>query len=230
MGAQIGYSLITAFCVLIVFFFGLGPIILAIFPIQAIKPILLFIGLEIFIDSLKITPSRHLPAFLTSLAPCMANWALSQAQAFAQAICDHTAKHTNTSCSIDPESPLAWNLTSNFQGLFVLGQGFLLTSIFLTCMLLYIIDRRFHLAAAWSLLAAISSSIGLIHSSTLHLPWQGLDEPHGHWRYTCLYVTCAVIFGSTWLLQRAGFVSTVVLPEMTSGTDDFEKTIQGVAN
>jgi AGZA family xanthine/uracil permease-like MFS transporter len=52
-------------------------------------------------------------------------------------------------------------------GMIALSQGFLLSSMLLASILVFLIEREFLKAAAWALAAAVLSCIGLIHAYDL---------------------------------------------------------------
>src|SRR5258708_29711554 len=74
VGGRIGYSLATGWVIGVVCFLGLTALLLAVIPLVAILPILLFIGLVIGAQAFQATPSRHAPAVVLSglpkFAPC----------------------------------------------------------------------------------------------------------------------------------------------------------------
>src|SRR5437773_3009074 len=59
VGGRIGYSLATGVVIGVVCFLGLTALLLAVIPLVAILPILLFIGLVIGAQAFQATPSRH---------------------------------------------------------------------------------------------------------------------------------------------------------------------------
>ena len=156
MGAKIGYNLLCGASFLLVCLSGMAPLFKAVFPTQALNPILLFIGLAICSDALEVTPPRHWPALMLSLVPCFCNWATTQAINFAAGIC--SKQQPEARCVVNPSSPGAWTLdpTGDLRGLYALGQGYLLTSIYLTAMLIYCVDRNFVRAAVWASMAALT--------------------------------------------------------------------------
>jgi len=141
MGAKIGYNLICAICFILVCFSGMAGLLAGVIPTEALNPILMFIGLAICGDALDVTPQRHWPALMLSLIPGFCNWAVTQAQNFAAFICSQPG----STCAANPSSLGAWTLdnSGSLRGLYALGQGYLLTSIYLTCMLIFAIDRGF---------------------------------------------------------------------------------------
>ncbi|KAL1528475.1 hypothetical protein AB1Y20_009819 [Prymnesium parvum] len=72
------------------------------------------------------------------------------------------------STPIDTNSPLAdfqWQLSSLFlSGLYALANGYLLSAIVLSSMLVHFIEGKFNNAAIWLTLAAAASLLGLMHS------------------------------------------------------------------
>jgi len=211
MGAQIGYNLLGAAAMVIVAFTGLTSVLLAAIPVQALNPILLFVGLAVCTDALRETPERHWAAFLLSLVPAFCNWACQQAQSFGRVICAHQPG----GCAVDVDAGGAWTLdpTGSLRGLYALGQGYLLTSIYLAGMLVFCIDREFTSAGIYALVAAASASCGLIHSETVFLPWTKLPMPSGpvvesqwdrHWDFVGTYVLCGAVFFACAALQRLG--------------------------
>jgi AGZA family xanthine/uracil permease-like MFS transporter len=53
------------------------------------------------------------------------------------------------------------------DGVIALGQGFLLSAMVLSAILVFIIERQFLKAAAWTAAAAVLSLVGLIHAYEL---------------------------------------------------------------
>ena len=74
VGGRIGYSLATGVCVALVCWLGLAALLLAIIPLVAILPILLYIGLVIGAQAFQASPARHAPAIVLALLPNIANW------------------------------------------------------------------------------------------------------------------------------------------------------------
>lgn len=157
---------------------------------------------------------------MLSLVPAFCNWAVTQAFHFADGIC---MQNPSGGCTVSPFGENGWvlqnsaNTGADLRGMYLLGQGYMLSSIILTSMLVYVIDRRFGMAAGWALAAAVFASIGLIHSETLFLPWVGPKKPPGliedvqfdlHWDFTAAYGGCCLVFFVTFLLQRAGKIPT----------------------
>ncbi len=74
-GGRIGYSLVTGIVVAILCFSGTVGILLGIFPMQALVPILLYIGLVIGAQAFNVSALRYAPAIIIAMLPSLAQWA-----------------------------------------------------------------------------------------------------------------------------------------------------------
>ena len=63
--------------VIILCWLGIVPVILALVPVVAILPILLYIGMLIGSQAFQESPRRHAPAIVLAVVPHLAAWALS---------------------------------------------------------------------------------------------------------------------------------------------------------
>jgi AGZA family xanthine/uracil permease-like MFS transporter len=75
MGGRIGYSAATGLMVLVLSWLGIISLMVALVPIVAISPILLFIGMLIGAQSFQETPKSHAPAIILAFTPHLAAWA-----------------------------------------------------------------------------------------------------------------------------------------------------------
>ena len=78
VGGRIGYSLATGIVIALVSFLGLTALLLAVIPLVAILPILLFIGLVIGAQAFQASPARHAPAVVLAIIPNIAAWGQTQ--------------------------------------------------------------------------------------------------------------------------------------------------------
>src|SRR5205807_2403872 len=78
MGGRIGYSAATGIMVVVLSWFGIISVLLALVPVVAISPILLYIGMLIGAQAFQTTPVRHAPAIVLALTPHLAAWAKLQ--------------------------------------------------------------------------------------------------------------------------------------------------------
>ena len=74
MGGRIGYSAATGIMVIVLSWFGVISVLLALVPVVAISPILLYIGMLIGAQAFQTTPTTHAPAIVLALTPHLAAW------------------------------------------------------------------------------------------------------------------------------------------------------------
>mmetsp|Transcript_9452 Transcript_9452/g.15172 ORF Transcript_9452/g.15172 Transcript_9452/m.15172 type:complete len:592 (-) Transcript_9452:138-1913(-) len=199
MGARVTYNALTAVTFLIVCYTGLSSVILGVVPIESLNPILLFVGIIVCCDTLNITPKRHFPAFILGLVPAVVNWTAQQAEAVLRAADSEKASRIDFQ---DPDQWRAWGPT--MHGLFLLGSNYLVTSIVLCCMMIFIIDKRWDMAAFWSLIGGVCSIFGLMHNIKLGF-W--VKRKNFGWRFCVAYASCAILFMCLHLAQRYNLIA-----------------------
>src|SRR5512144_1678467 len=133
VGGRVGYSLATGIAIALVCFLGLTALLLAVIPLVAILPILLYIGLVIGAQAFQATPLNHAPAVVLALIPNIAEWAKTQV--------DGALGAAGTSASTVGMGKLAGTGVL-YHGLELLGGGSVLAGMVLGAMASFIIDRR----------------------------------------------------------------------------------------
>ena len=115
-----------------------------------------------------------------------------------------TAYSTFTLPNVNFDQNITAHITDfSYSGLNNFAGGSLLQCIFLTAIMIYMIDRKFVRALVWSLLAGLLSFFGLIHSSTVGLLYRQTDDG---WRFSVAYTMLAVIFLMFEIAQRQGWI------------------------
>ncbi|MGF2069801.1 MULTISPECIES: hypothetical protein [Enterococcus] len=155
VGARIGYTLATGIGLLAITWFGLISLLLSIIPIEAILPILIYIGLVIGAQAFQETESKYVPAVILALIPWLADWGRTMIE------------NALTAAGTDPLS-VGYEVISDagveFSGMLVLGSGAIIISMLWASLLSFIIDRNFNKAAVVAVLGAVFSFFGIIHS------------------------------------------------------------------
>ena len=77
LGAGIGYTVASGVTMFLVTLFGLGSFLLALIPIAAIVPILVYIGIVTANQVVRESPKNEVPVIVVALFPWVANWALT---------------------------------------------------------------------------------------------------------------------------------------------------------
>lgn len=170
-------------------FIGLGGIlgyisfIINLLPEGAVTPILLFVGIEIVVQSFEATQKKHFPAVAISYLPIVAYLLLIQLKPIFGEI-------TQRGVSISSDS------LKNFQIILYLGNGFILTSMLWGAITAFIIDGERRKAGFYSTIGAILSIFGFIHStsinSELYLPTKS-PSPYNYY-IAVGYIIFAIIF------------------------------------
>jgi AGZA family xanthine/uracil permease-like MFS transporter len=158
MGGRIGYSAATGFMVIVLSWFGVISLLLAIIPVVAIYPILLYIGMLIGAQAFQTTPKVHAPAIILALTPHIAAWGSTQLDGALGA-----AGTTAAAVGLD-------KLGNNgvlYAGLKVMGGGSILTGLVLAAIGAFIIDKRFVNASAFALAGAVLTFFGFMHGDSL---------------------------------------------------------------
>ena len=161
VGGRIGYSLATGISVALVCFLGLIALFLAVIPLVAILPILLFIGLVITSQAFQATPSRHAAAVVLAFIPNLAAWA--------NTLVDNALGVAKTNAGVLGFGALA-GAGVYYGGMQVLGGGAVLAGLVLGAILAFVIDRDFKMAALYAGGGAVLSFFGFIHSPQLKFP------------------------------------------------------------
>src|SRR6202167_4483627 len=78
MGGRIGYSAATGVAVIVLAWFGVISLMIALIPVVAILPILVYIGMLIGAQAFQETPRRHAPAIVLAVLPNLAAWTKNQ--------------------------------------------------------------------------------------------------------------------------------------------------------
>jgi AGZA family xanthine/uracil permease-like MFS transporter len=203
MGARSGYSTANGLFWVLVIGTGLAAPIARWVPVEAGAAIVVWIAIIITAQAFQATPPRHAPAVAFGLFPALAAWGVVVATGSLRAA--GAGVGPETIAAIDASGALA------FTGALHLWAGFLFTATIWAAMGAHLIDQRFRAAAAWALVAAVFSSVGLIHGvealSTGPVEKIGLGS--AGWAIPACYASIATIF---WIQSRGarGRVERVV--------------------
>ena len=158
MGGRIGYSAATGIMVIILSWFGIISLMMALIPVVAISPILLYIGMLIGAQAFQETPKKHAPAIVLALVPHLAAWGKLQI--------DNSLAAAGTNVTAVGFDKLG-DTGVLYRGLEVLGGGAILAGLVLGAIGVFIIDRHFMKAAAFALAGAVLAFFGFIHGEKI---------------------------------------------------------------
>jgi adenine/guanine/hypoxanthine permease len=157
-GGRIGYSLVTGIVVAVLCFSGTVGILLGIFPMQALVPILLYIGLVIGAQAFNVSALRYAPAIIIAMLPSLAQWATG--------LIDNALGAAGTNAGeVGVDNLIAGGVV--YDGLVLFGSGAVLAGVLLGAITVFIIDHRFWAAAVTSGIAAALSFFGIINANAV---------------------------------------------------------------
>jgi len=156
MGARWGYSLLNGAVITGLCLIGGVTLVLKVVPMEAMLGILLWIGLIITAQAFQAVPRRHSAAVALGLIPALAAWALL--------LIETALRKAGTNLfAVAPQ----FGGDLYIYGIISLSQGFMLSCMVLSAIMVFVLDREFLKAAIWAAAAAALSFFGLIHAYTL---------------------------------------------------------------
>jgi AGZA family xanthine/uracil permease-like MFS transporter len=172
MGGRIGYSAATGIMVVLLSWFGIISVLLALVPVVAISPILLYIGMLIGAQAFQTTPIKHAPAIVLALTPHLAAWAklqidtmlgstINAAQAVGGLAADKVGAVKTAAIAALPQQGVL------YHGLDVMGGGSILTGLVLGAIGVFVIERDFVKASAFALSGAVLTYFGFMHGEAV---------------------------------------------------------------
>ncbi len=165
MGGRIGYSAATGVMVILLCWFGIISTMLALIPVIAILPILLYIGMLIGSQAFQETPKQHAPAIVLGLTPHLAAWGLVTINGALAA-----AGTVMPALAPDKKDAIIAAMRSEgvlYHGLEILGGGSILGGLILTAVAVFVIDRHFLKAAAFSMAGGVMTFFGFMHGEKI---------------------------------------------------------------
>ena len=158
MGGRIGYSAATGVVVILLCVLGIVSVMMALIPVVAISPILLYIGMLIGSQAFQETPKSHAPAIILGLDPHVAAWGKLQI--------DNALGAAGTSAAAVGFDKLG-QVGILYKGLAVMGGGAILGGLMLCAIAVFVIEREFTKAAVFSLVGAALTFFGFIHGEAI---------------------------------------------------------------
>jgi AGZA family xanthine/uracil permease-like MFS transporter len=172
MGGRIGYSAATGIMVIVLAWFGIISVLLALVPVVAISPILLYIGMLIGAQAFQTTPIKHAPAIVLALTPHLAAWAklqidtmlgatVSAAQSVGGLAADKVGEVKTAAIASLPQQGVI------YHGLEVMGGGSIVAGLILGAIGVFVIERDFVKAAAFAFAGAVLTYFGFMHGEAV---------------------------------------------------------------
>jgi len=158
IGGRIGYSAATGISVILLAWFGIISVMMALIPVVAIAPILLYIGMLIGSQAFLESPRSHAPAIILGLVPHVAAWGKLQIDGALGAAGTNVA-----AVGLDKLGQVG----VLYHGLQVIGGGAILGGLVLTSIAVFVIDRSFSKAGVFALVGAVFTFFGFMHGEAI---------------------------------------------------------------
>ncbi|MEW6509897.1 MAG: hypothetical protein AB1428_02940 [Bacteroidota bacterium] len=165
MGSRAGYTLLTGLFIGAGGMLGLVSFIIELIPRAVLAPILVFVALDIIVQSFQASPVRHAPAVAFAFFPTVARLL--------------AIKFGNP--ELVPPENFSKLMEAGGKGLpellvtVALGNGFIVTGMLWGAFLAKLIDRNLRSAALYLTILAVFTFFGVIHSASpdglMYLPW-----------------------------------------------------------
>ncbi len=212
MGGRIGYSAATGIMVVVLSWFGIISVLLALVPVVAISPILLYIGMLIGAQAFQTTPIKHAPAIVLALTPHLAAWAklqidtmlgstLNAAQSVGGLAADKVGAVKAAAIAALPQQGVL------YRGLEVMGGGSILAGLVLGAIGVFVIERDFMKASAFALAGAVLTYFGFMHGEAVGIGG-GMGVTPG------VALAYAVVAAGFFAVEKFG-ASTMAIPEIS---------------
>ncbi|WP_306223104.1 regulator [Bosea beijingensis] len=164
IGAGTGYTFFTGLSMFVLSLFGLGAFLLALIPMVAVVPILVYIGIVTANQVVRESPRDEVPVIFVTMFPWIANWALTLA--------NNTLSAAGTAAKTVGVEALA-KKGVYYQGLSNLGNGAPLSSMTWGCITIFAITDKPMRGAVAALVGGFLTLFGVIHA-----PAVGFAQPH----------------------------------------------------
>ena len=196
MGARNAYSVLNGIVIALLCICGAATAVLHVVPLEAMLGILLWIGVIITAQAFQEVPKAHALAVAVGLIPSLASWAFL--------LVETTLRVAGTTLA---EAAPKFGSDLFIAGMIALSQGFILTSMVLAATCVFLVERKFGMAAIWTFAGAVFSAIGLIHAYTLDA--SGVCNKFGFMAapsFAAAYAAAGLIFLAIWFNERRKLV------------------------
>jgi AGZA family xanthine/uracil permease-like MFS transporter len=188
MGARTGYTLVTGLVIGLGGVFGYLANLVELLPVAVLAPILVFISISITTQAFEATPLRYAAAVVFSFFPAIARM---------------LAIKLGDPSIVDPGHFAALygdasHGLSAMAVIFILGNGFIITSMVWASFVVAMIDGEVRKAAGIVAVGAVLTAFGIIHSvepiGSVYLPW--VLDPGARalvWQFVAAYGALAFV-------------------------------------
>ncbi len=169
MQARCGYVLGVGIVFFLAAVFGLLAFLSSLIPLSAAAPILVFLAISLISESAGCVKKKHMMAIAIAMMPHVSSFVMVKWSAMLNALREIGAQNLP---NLTDEALVNAMMQ---QGAHVLGhqtlsQGAIITGLMWGAIVANVIDCKFKHAGWFSVVGGVMASIGILHSSSLHLP------------------------------------------------------------
>ena len=169
MKARCGYVLGVGIVFFLAATFGLLAFLSNLIPLSAAAPILVFVAISLISHSATSVKKSHIIAIILAMMPHVSSFIMVKWGAMMNALRDVGAQ--NLPNLTDPAMIAAMSQQgAHLLGHQALSQGAIITGLVWGSIVANVIDARFKHAGWFSIAGSAMAAIGILHSSTLHMP------------------------------------------------------------
>jgi AGZA family xanthine/uracil permease-like MFS transporter len=169
MDARAGYIIGVAFVIAAAAFLGFLSFLAGLIPIAAAAPVLVFVSVSLITNTAFAVRPAHMAAVAFAILPHISEFLMVKWGSLMNAL---------RTSGVEGLPPLGDNaLTAallregaHYEGHLALSQGAIITGLVWGAIVADVIDGRHRHAGGFAIVAAIMSSVGIIHSYTLQFP------------------------------------------------------------
>ena len=164
LGSRAGYSVLNGVFITLVCLTGTMSVLTWAIPAEAGLAIILWIGIIITSQAFEVTERKHMVAVVVGILPGLAAWTMLVIKTSMNAV---ATTHGKGPALTEVTLQNAHLSGAFIGGGFALEQGFLYSAMIWSAIVVYIVDRRWRVAASWSFAGGVLSTLGLMHSFKL---------------------------------------------------------------
>ncbi|MFW2368310.1 MAG: xanthine/uracil/vitamin C permease, partial [Desulforhopalus sp.] len=169
INARCGYVLAVGVVFFLAACFGFLAFLSSLVPLAATAPILVYVSVIIISETARTCPSRHGMAIAIAMMPHVSAFLMIKWGGMLNALGSLGVEKIPS--ITDPEMVAALNQQgAHVVGHQILSQGAIITGLMWGAFLALLIDSKFKEASGFMLVAAAMTSLGIIHSASLHWP------------------------------------------------------------
>jgi AGZA family xanthine/uracil permease-like MFS transporter len=166
MKARCGYVLGVGIVFFLTATFGLLAFLSNLIPLSAAAPILVFVAISLISHSTTSVKKTHIIAIIIAMMPHVSSFVMVKWGSMMGALHDVGIENLT-----DPVMVAAMSQQgAHLLGHQALSQGAIITGLIWGSIVANVIDAQFKHAGWFSVVAGLMAAVGILHSSTLHLP------------------------------------------------------------